>query len=116
VLPRRTAVVLLRWMRTPSCVFGFSMRLLHLLQLFLGMPTAAAVGGMCCCLSSRQLAVAARQSWRYIPFLRAVSVHVPAPTPQAARGGGGLFAVGPGVAKLLAVVTLCHCVRVFWDL
>jgi hypothetical protein len=51
----------------------------------------------------RQLTVAASRSRRLVPLLRAVLVQVAAPTPHAA---GRLFAVGPNVAKLLAVKTL----------
>jgi hypothetical protein len=66
------------------------------------MPTAAVVGGMRF-LSFSQLAVAACRCRRCILFLRTVSMQVATPTPQTA---GRLLAVGPDVAKFLAVVAL----------
>jgi hypothetical protein len=55
-------------------------------------------------LPFRQLAVAAYRLWRSVSLLRALLVQVAAHTPETT--GGGLFAVCPDVAELLAVVTL----------
>jgi hypothetical protein len=66
------------------------------------MSAAPIFGGMWF-LTLRQLAVTASWSGGSVSLLRTFLVQVAAPAPQSS---GRLFAVGPNVAELLAVVTL----------
>jgi hypothetical protein len=102
--PRRRHLVKQGWARTLSpCGFGCSLRFLPL-QFFPRLSAAPIIGGMWF-LALRKLAVTASWSGGSVLLLRTFLVQVAAPAP---RISGRLFAVGPNVAELLAVVTLCE--------